>query len=492
MSRLAETLRAGGKTITLCHGVFDLLHPGHVRHLQAAKREGDVLVVTITADQFVNKGPGRPAFNQGLRAETLAALECVDFVSISEAPTAVEVIGKLRPDVYAKGQDYAQPEDDLTGGIDKETEAVEAVGGRLHITTDDIAFSSTHLLNTHFPVYPEEARLFLEEFRQHYQGAALIARLQGLKTLSVLVVGDAIIDQYCYVEPVGKSPKDHIITTRYLREESFAGGALATANHLAGFCGKVNLLTAVGSDSQEDFVHTHLKPSVTPYLLRYEGFTPAKRRFVDPVFLGKMFEVAWLDPPLGTEEALQAFVRDRAGEYDLVVASDFGHGLISGNTPVLLGEKSRFLAVNAQTNSANMGFNLIRKYPKANYVCLDELEARLACHDRNGPLETLMEKLMEDLDCGHIAVTLGHRGSQWQSRDGGFFRVPALSTEIVDRMGAGDAYLAVSAACIARGMSTEEAAFVGNAAGALAVRIVGNREPVEPVTLFKFIAALLK
>ncbi|MBW2562390.1 MAG: adenylyltransferase/cytidyltransferase family protein [Deltaproteobacteria bacterium] len=98
-------LKREGQTLVHCHGVFDLLHPGHLRHLQAAKREGDILVVTITPDQYVNRGPNRPVFSEQLRAEQVATLECVDYVAINKWPTAVETIKLLKPDVYGWRQD---------------------------------------------------------------------------------------------------------------------------------------------------------------------------------------------------------------------------------------------------------------------------------------------------------------------------------------------------------------------------------------------------
>ena len=141
-------VRKAGKKIVHCHGVFDLLHPGHVKHFQSARKKGDILIVTLTKDEYVNKGPGRPAFNHHLRAETLAALQCVDYVAINDWPTAVETIKKLKPHYYVKGSDYAQKED-ITGKILEEEEAVRAVGGMLHFT-DDISFSSSSLINAHF------------------------------------------------------------------------------------------------------------------------------------------------------------------------------------------------------------------------------------------------------------------------------------------------------------------------------------------------------
>jgi cytidyltransferase-like protein len=98
-----EPHRVAGKTIIHCHGVFDLLHIGHIKHLEAARQLGDVLVVTTTPDRFVNKGPHRPAFPEKLRAEALASLACVDFVAVTEWPTAVETIQIVRPSLYVKG-----------------------------------------------------------------------------------------------------------------------------------------------------------------------------------------------------------------------------------------------------------------------------------------------------------------------------------------------------------------------------------------------------
>jgi len=141
--------RADGKRIAHCHGAFDLMHPGHVRHLQAAKDMADVLVVTLTEDRFIRKGPGRPVFNQRLRAETVAALRAVDHVAVCPFPTGVEAIERIKPDLYVKGQDYRDRRADVTGAIVEEERAAQRHGGRL-VFTDEVPFSSTKLLNEFF------------------------------------------------------------------------------------------------------------------------------------------------------------------------------------------------------------------------------------------------------------------------------------------------------------------------------------------------------
>jgi rfaE bifunctional protein nucleotidyltransferase chain/domain len=137
---VSQQLRNGGKVVVQAHGAFDLLHLGHVRHLTAARKYGGVLIVTVTADRFINKGPGRPVFTETLRAEMLAALEFVDWVAINDAPDAVNAINCIQPDIYAKGKDYENPEGDVTGKIIAEREAVEAFGGRL-VITDEVTFT---------------------------------------------------------------------------------------------------------------------------------------------------------------------------------------------------------------------------------------------------------------------------------------------------------------------------------------------------------------
>lgn len=496
LSEILGRLRSDGKIVVQCHGVFDLLHPGHIRHFEAAKRHGDVLVVTISPDRFVAKGPGRPVFNERLRAESVAALGCVDYVAINEWPTAVETIKLLRPRFYAKGSDYRDPAADLTGGILEEEAAAREVGGEVAFTSE-ITFSSSGLLNQFYEVYPEQARRFLEEFRTRYTADDVIGRLQSLAGLRALVIGETIIDEYHYCQPVGKSPKESIVATQYVREEIFGGGVIACANHLAGFCRDVTLVTCLGeTDSRESFIRQHLRPNITPhFFIRPGASTIVKRRYVWEPFLIKMFEVCFMeddDIPAALEADMRGYLDGVLDQFGLVLVADYGHGLMVKGLIDTIVERSRFLAVNTQANSANLGFNLIKKYPKADYVCIDEPEIRLAFHDRRSEVQALADELKRQVRAKAVVVTRGHHGSLAVACDGSTHEVPVFSREVVDRVGAGDAYLSVSAPCMAAGLPIDMVAFVGNAVGALAVKIVGNRTAVEPVPLFKFITALLK
>lgn len=493
----AKIARQKGRSVVLAHGCFDLLHLGHVRHLEEAARQGDMLVVTVTADAFVNKGPGRPIFSELLRAQMIAALEHVSWVAINHAPTAVSVLEAIKPDIYVKGSDYAEAKDDVTGGILAEREAVEAHGGRI-VFTDDITFSSSSLINRFLGIYDAELHTYLEEARERMLLPRLLEALEAVKDFKVLLVGDAIIDEYRYVQPMAKSPKENMIATLYRDREIFAGGVIAAANHTAGLCRQVDIITAIGErDDHEDLIRASLKSNVSVSFIRRAGKpTTCKTRFVDPGYMRKLFEVYDMDDtPLDEEEddQLVRLVAERAGDYDLVIATDFGHGLITPRGVEALAAHARFLAVNTQTNSANMGYNLITRYPKADFVCIDAPEARLAVGDKFSDIAIIAtEKLPARISCDRLIITHGKNGCVTHDSGVGTHRIPAFTNQVVDTVGAGDAFLAVTAPLVAAGIPMDLVGFLGNAAGAIKVGIVGHRNSVQKAPLIKFLTAILK
>jgi len=496
LAERSRQLRAEGKRVVQCHGTFDLMHTGHIRYLQRARQEGDVLLVTLTADAYVNKGPGRPVFSEQLRAENLAALACVDFVAINHAVSAVEALNEIRPSIYAKGSDYRSHGDDVTGNIALEQEAVEKHGGHIFFT-DEITFSSSNLLNEHFNVFPPEIKEFLHGFRERWSDKEIHKQIASLSDLKVLVIGDAIIDQYHYATPLGQTGKGNIFAVRYDSEEQFAGGAIAVANHVAGFVENVTLVTGLGSvDSHEQFIRDKLLPNVTPEFFYFrDAPTVTKRRFVD-ADLAKLFEVYFFreDPVLGeTEEKVCRWLAEHIAAYDVVMVPDFGNGFITQRMVAILSQKARFLAVNTQINSGNRGYHVIHRYPRADFVSLNEPELRMAAHNRHDSLERVSAQVGDRVQANQLAVTRGTKGvMMFDRRRKTFHKIPALSTKVVDRIGAGDAFLSLAGLCAAKGLDPEVAAFVGSVAAAMDVQIVCNREPINPVGLNKYISTLLK
>lgn len=491
-----SALKAQGKTVVHAHGVYDLLHPGHIRHLESAKQMGDVLVVTVTEDRHVNKGPHRPAFPQELRAESVAALAVVDYVAINHGPLSVDAIHLLRPDVYVKGAEYRATEQDATGGIVREMDAIRAVGGRI-LFTDEIVFSSSHLLNRHLPTFSREVADYLHAFRLAHPLDEVRRHLDALRPLRVLIVGEAILDEYVYCEALGKSGKEPMIAMRRLSSETYAGGALAMCNHLAEFCDQVALVTYVGAaDRREAFCRAELHASVRAAFLRKASApTIVKRRYVDAYHGTKLLEVYELnDEALDAdcEAGLVTALEGALDHVDVVIAADYGHGLISKPVADLLASRARFLVVNTQANAANVGFHTIDKYARADYVCLHERELRLARRSRSGDLRALTADLAERMGCRALMVTRGSNGTLFYAPDQGFTETPALASKVVDRVGAGDAVLALTSLCVARGVPADVVGFVANMVGAEAVSSVGNSRPIERVRFLRSIDSVLK
>ena len=497
VAEIAEQLRRSGRTVVQAHGTFDLLHLGHVRHLEAARKLGDALIVTVTADRFVNKGPGRPVFNGELRTEMLATLEYVDWVAINDSPDAVSAIECIRPSIYIKGQDYQNPQGDVTGMISVEREAVEAHGGRIHFT-DEVTFSSSELINRHLNVFEPHIRQHLDTLREDGGLEQLCELIERVANYRVLLVGDAIIDEYQYVLQMHKTPKENMIATRYQDREVFTGGVFAAANHVASFCKQVDIITCVGDfDSYDDLISRSLKPNVGLKTFTRAGApTTLKRRFVDPSNVRKLFEVYFMnDEPLtaDVQTEIDNAIAQHAANYDIVIAADFGHGLISQSTIDALTANARFLAVNTQSNSANLGYNLITKYPRADYICIDTPEARLAVSDRISNVGDIARRLSEDyIDCSKIIVTQSKYGCVTFEKGGIAHTIPAFAKNVVDTVGAGDAFLAVTSPLVATGAPMSHIGFIGNVVGALKVEIVGHRRSIEKAALIKGITSLLK
>lgn len=495
LAQRLETLRPG-KTVVHCHGVFDLLHIGHIRYLEQARKLGDVLVVTLTQDVHVNKGPHRPAFTQSLRAEALAALGCVDFVAVNRWPTAVETIALLRPDLYVKGEEYRDAANDPTGKIVDEARAVEAAGGRIHFTSD-IVFSSSSLINTYYSPFPRHVAEYLQGFSRRHEAGRVLELLERAGSLRALALGETIIDEHCYCETLGKSGKEPILAARLVESERAAGGILAIANHLAAFAREVDLCTFLGEqDSQEDFIRQRLRPGVRPHFLALPGAsTIVKRRFVEMYPLQKLFELYIMH---GCEEseanarAVQALLETLLPRADLVVAADYGHGLFDASLIQWLTRHAPFLAVNVQVNAGNLGFNTIHKYPRADFVCVSEKEIRLAARSRDGDLRAIVEDAAGRLQCARMLITRGKQGCLAWSRSEGFFEAPAFTGHIVDRVGAGDAVLCVASLLARLDAPMEVLAVLANVAGAQAVGVMSNRSALDKTAMVKHFITLLK
>ncbi|OGN27827.1 MAG: hypothetical protein A2941_00565 [Candidatus Yanofskybacteria bacterium RIFCSPLOWO2_01_FULL_49_17] len=493
---IVQQLKAEGKRVVLAHGVFDLMHMGHIYYLDQAADYGDVLIVSVLDDTFVHKGPNRPAFAESIRQRSVASLGYVSFVVPCRELGPYKIIRQLRPDIYARGEDVMPLLDDPTSGLNRDKEALDEVGGKMEFLQIVPLVHSTSLLNRYFPPNPPEVMAFLDDFKKKYDYASVVGHLQSLRNLKVLVVGETIIDEYCYAAPLPGTPsKSPVIAAEVREREMFAGGVLACANHIAGLCETVDVVTYLGETcSREEFIRGKLQPNVRPeFFICPNRPTITKTRYIDPAYLTRLFELYEFDRkpiPTELEDSIDAYLKGCLADYDLVLVADYGHKLLSKRLIETIRSGAAFLAVNAQTNAGNLGFNYATKYQGADYLCVDEREARLAVHDDESDVKDVARSVRSSTGAASVVLTLGRRGALFLD-NGQAGIIPSFTTSVVDTVGAGDAFLAFSSLCAARGLSSDLTAFVGNVAGSLAVEVIGNKTPISSELFFQRLKYLL-
>lgn len=494
--KMVEDLKNQGKTVVQSHGVFDIIHPGIIQHLNEAAAMGDMLIVSVIQDKDVRRGPGRPVFPDKLRAENVAALEQVDFVCVVDDEPPFACVKRIKPDIFAKGKSYKERDREIHEKIFEEERELYFGKSKI-LETMGFAFSSSQFINNFLDIYPEDTKGFIRKFAQKYSFNDILERINSLRDLKVLLIGDAIIDEYHYCSPIGKSAKAQLVVNKYLAHEVFTGGTLAIANHVASIVDNLTLVTLLGcEDTREDFITKNLKENIRlKFFYRDEAPTVIKKRYVDSYTNQKLFEINYLNDQYisgETETEIINYLVTEIPKYDLVLLSDFGHGFITGKMISLLEDFSKILAVTSQTNAANTGFNMITKYRKMNFVCLDETETRLTMQDKFGQIDSVAEGLYKTLGAETLIVTLGKKGSVGISTEGGIHHTPIFSSKVVDTVGAGDAVFSFTAPCFAKGVPLDMITFIGNAVGAIAVQIICNKKAVEKYELLEFVNSLLK
>ena len=469
LPRIRDEFRT--QRIVQCHGAFDLVHVGHLIHLEEARALGDLLVVTITADSHITKKRS-VTFTEQQRAHQLAALELVDYVAIVNEPSALSAIEHLHPDVYVKGPEYADLTLDASRSIYHEMRILESYGGRIHFTSGE-TFSSTKL--SHFLLNAPEAAqtnpLLRNERILFKDISSLGFRLEQLKTflakaatLRVCVIGEAIVDEWVDVTLTSLSTQSRCIGGLETGRVRQVGGAGVIALHLANFVKHVDCFT-------------NRLSAEWPENVRVDELTDGElveTRFVDVETARPVFKTR--------RAALGNVAHDRLPEfdaYDLVLVADFGHGLVDAaavHERTAARTRAR-VAVMAQVNSGNFGYHLPLKHRDADYYSLNRTEAELGLHERGLPLDTLVERAAALLDARALAVTDGEHGVRVSIGDD-VCSLPSLSVAAIDTIGCGDAFFALSSVAFAAGLPAPAIALAGSIGAAAMTQRRCNASPV--------------
>ena len=496
LAKIANKIKREGKKIGLCHGVFDVLHAGHLSHFEEVRKKCDYLFVTITEDRFVNKGPNRPVNNHHFRAKVLESLRQVDYVAINYSPDATRSIQQIKPDFYFKGKDY-KGKKDLTERLYKEVKAVNKINGKI-IYTDSPLQSSTEIINKSFSyVLDSNLTRFLDDKNKQKLLSQSIASLEDIENKKVLIIGDAIIDQYDAVQPLNKPIKESILATRYLKTDIYLGGVFAAAVNLSQFNNNVSICTLMGNDKDIKTPLKKFKKKIKSKIF-YESkkVTTRKRRFVENGYNKKISEVYFMDDNLlgqQNKNKIINYLKKETSKFDVVILIDYGHGFIDKDIYNVLKQKAKFLAINCQTNSANLGFNLITKYPFSDFICIDEPELRLAASDNISEIQDIVKnQITKKIKCKNITITRGRNGS-FSYINKNVLNTPALiSDKVIDTIGAGDVFLVITSLLYSIKSDQLVSNIIGNIAGALKVDILGHSKSISKSNFYAVLNHVLK
>ena len=484
------------KKVVLCHRVFDLIHIGHIKYFKEAKKNGDYLIVSITSDKYVNKGSGRPIFNQNYRAEFLSSLSLIDAVFINDYPTSEKIISIIKPNVYFKGPDYKDNRSDRTKNIYKEIASTKKFGGKV-VYSSDVTFSSSNLINTHSNYFNKEQKNFLKKISKKYPFDLIVDKINQLKKLKILLVGETIIDQYIFGDVLGKSGKEpHLVLNEKL-QETYLGGAAAIANHLVSFSKSVNFITLAGREKQYlSLIKKLLKKNIyTNFFSKPDGKTIVKKRYIDEVSKNKLLGVYSIDEEKfkeNSEKKLINQIRQKSKKSDLILVSDYGHGLISRKTASEFNKSKTFFSLNAQINASNRGFHSLIKYKNIDSLIINENELRHEMRDKVGNLEKMGHELMRFLKIKKLIITRGNKGALLVEISGKATYAPAFANRLVDKVGAGDTMLAVISLCMKIKLPGDLYLFLGSLAGAIAVENIGNSTFINKDELIRKIQFSIK
>ena len=494
LSNIISNKKKSGKKVVHCHGVFDLLHIGHINHFKSCKTNGDILIVTLTADNFVKKGPNRPFFNEGIRSQAIASLQIVDYVGINYSSTSINAIKELRPDFYCKGQDYLKAKNDLTGNISKEKQAVQKIGGKFFVTYDQM-FSSSKLLNTFSSIISDSQRNFLNIIKKENNIDLIKNSIEKLSKLKVLVIGETIIDKYIFCEALGKSGKESVLSFKEFEEKKYLGGVLAIARHLSSFVENVSVVSFVGEKLEElDFIKKNLEKNIKfDYIKKKNSKTIVKSRLVDRIDNRKLIGLYNVDDSsiLKSEEKLfLKKINTYVKKNDLILISDYGHGIFTKNLVDHLSKLKKYKSLNAQINSTNMGFYNIRKYKNIDNVIINAGELRHEMRNREGDLENLGNKLKKEIKAKTITITRGKEGAKLiYNKD--IIDCPAFGIETIDKVGAGDSMLSLISICLYLKINIKTSLFIASLGAAQSVQSIGNSKKINKQLLIKTLFHLL-
>ncbi len=435
------------KKVIMCHGTFDVVHPGHVRHLLYAKTKGDILVASLTADEHIKKANIRPYVPEDLRAINLAALEMVDHVIIDRDPTPLRNLAVIQPDYFAKGYEYT------SGGINprtqEEMQVLETYGGEVIFTPGDIVYSSSALIELAPPKIATEKLMTLMD-GEGIRFNDLYAALDKFKGIRIHVVGDTIVDSYTHCSMIGGMTKTPTMSVLFQKKVDYIGGAAIVAKHLKAAGAEVTFSTVLGHDAYKDMVLDDLEKAGVDVRPIIDETRPTTNKNAIVAEGYRLLKVDTLDNrSISDHNVGQLKSQIAACQADAVVFSDFRHGVFNRHTiPDLTSAIPAGTFRVADSQVASRWGNIL-EFEGFDLITPNEREARFALGDQDSVVRPLAQELHRRAKCKTLILKLGERGViTYRSNSPvdyrAFFAIDSFVEQVVDAVGAGDALLAYS------------------------------------------------
>jgi rfaE bifunctional protein nucleotidyltransferase chain/domain len=317
-------LKKNKKKIVLCHGVFDLVHIGHIEHFKYAKSMVDILICSVTNDNFVKKGPGKPIYSARDRVSVLKNLNFFDDVIISNSETAEQVIKKIKPNIYFKGIEYRENSKDLSKNIVKEIKALKKIRGKI-VYTDTKTSSSSLISNTYFNFINQDAKKFITTFNASEFLERVEKNLLKKNKKKFLLIGEPIVDSNIFVKPTGKSNKNNIISSQFINNQTYAGGSLLVANFLKSFNCEFDFLIPWNKNNSKIF-KKYLNQKINIMKIKSNVNVISKIRFLDNYNYQKLYQYSKNENSIyWTEYSKEAYklLKNKIKNYSYILIFDY-------------------------------------------------------------------------------------------------------------------------------------------------------------------------
>ena len=487
--------RPRSRKVIMCHGVFDVVHPGHIRHLLYAKSKGDILIASLTADAHITKANLRPYVPEDLRAMNLAAFEMVDYVCIDRNATPLENLKLLQPDYFAKGYEYVDGQ--VHPRTQEEIDVLENYGGEVIFTPGDVVFSSSHFIEMAPPNISVE-KLMMLMAAEELTFNDLRKTLEKMAGLRVHVVGDTIVDSYTQCSMIGGQHKTPTMSVRFEEKLDFVGGAGIVAKHVRAAGAEVVFSTVLGDDGYKDFVLNDLAGADVKCQAIIDPTRPTTNKNAIVAEGYRLLKVDTLDNRSISDKVVERLKRQvQDVPSDIAVFSDFRHGIFNRHTITPLVESLSDDVFRVADSQVASRWGNITEFQSFDLITPNEQEARFALGDQDSVVRPLASELFARAKCKTLILKLGARGIlTYCTRAAGdprtIISVDSFADNVVDAVGAGDALLSyASLAMVASGGNEAIASILGNIAAGLECESYGNI-PVTPEAVLTRLSAIEK